>query len=225
MGFLPYFDFGGQEYHFGYHAVVACGYDEQCRQVLLADRDEALHPVSLEALARARGSRYKPFPPQHAWYEFDFNRPHPPERGEVLKAIGHCAAGMLEPPIRNLGIQGIHTAAQRIRRWPEQMGDQELRAACFNCGIMIDARGGTGGGLFRLMYARFLEEAAELTGQARLQAAGIAMQAAGDCWETVAALFDRASTAPDPAAPLAEIGKLLPELARQEQDVWSRLRW
>jgi hypothetical protein len=27
MGFLPYFDFGGKEYHFGGHVVVACGYD------------------------------------------------------------------------------------------------------------------------------------------------------------------------------------------------------
>ena len=25
MGFLPYFDFGGEEYHFGGHAVVVCG--------------------------------------------------------------------------------------------------------------------------------------------------------------------------------------------------------
>jgi hypothetical protein len=55
MGFLPYFDFGGQEYHFGYHVVVACGYDPQTGQVLLADRDEALHPVSLETLEKARG--------------------------------------------------------------------------------------------------------------------------------------------------------------------------
>jgi len=27
MGFLPYFDFGGFEYHFGAHVVVVCGYD------------------------------------------------------------------------------------------------------------------------------------------------------------------------------------------------------
>ncbi len=27
MGFLPYFDFGGKEYHFGGHVVVACGRD------------------------------------------------------------------------------------------------------------------------------------------------------------------------------------------------------
>jgi hypothetical protein len=29
MGYIPYFDFGGEEYHFGGHMVVACGYDAQ----------------------------------------------------------------------------------------------------------------------------------------------------------------------------------------------------
>ena len=28
MGFLPYFDFGGYEYHFGAHVIVVCGYDK-----------------------------------------------------------------------------------------------------------------------------------------------------------------------------------------------------
>ncbi|MBN1967269.1 MAG: BtrH N-terminal domain-containing protein, partial [Anaerolineae bacterium] len=64
MGYLPYFDFGGEEYHFGYHVIVACGYDPATRTVLIADRDADLHPVPLEALAAARGSTYKPFPPQ-----------------------------------------------------------------------------------------------------------------------------------------------------------------
>ena len=44
MGFLPYFDFGGEEYHFGGHVVVVCGYDPDGDQVLVADRDEDLHP-------------------------------------------------------------------------------------------------------------------------------------------------------------------------------------
>ena len=56
MGFLPYFDFGDKEYHFGGHAVVVCGYDAETRQALIADRDGELHPVSMDALEKARGS-------------------------------------------------------------------------------------------------------------------------------------------------------------------------
>lgn len=65
MGYLPYFDFEGQEYHFGGHLVVAAGFDPKTRVVLVADRDLELHPVPWEALVQARGSTYKPFPPQN----------------------------------------------------------------------------------------------------------------------------------------------------------------
>ena len=51
MGFLPYFDFDGQEYHFGGHLVVAAGYDLSTRVVLIADRDLELHPVPWDELA------------------------------------------------------------------------------------------------------------------------------------------------------------------------------
>src|SRR5512145_1564011 len=55
MGFLPYMDFGGEEYHFGGHVVVACGYDAETAQVLLAERD-GLYPVPLADIERARSS-------------------------------------------------------------------------------------------------------------------------------------------------------------------------
>jgi hypothetical protein len=223
MGFLPYFDFGGQEYHFGYHVVVACGYDPQERQVLLADRDEALHPVSLATLARARGSTYKPFPPHHTWYTFDFSRSHPPQRQDILEAIRECARGMLEPPIANLGVKGIRTAAERVRAWPKMLGEDDLRETCANTAIMIDARGGTGGGLFRAMYGRFLAEAADLTGKGDFLEAGRQMQAVGARWDAAAALFEQASRADEPTAALAEVCALLPEFAVQEEAVWRRL--
>jgi len=223
MGFLPYFDFGGKDYHFGYHVVVACGYDPQNRLVLLADRDEALHPVSLASLAQARGSTYKPFPPHHTWYAFDFSRSHPPEPEDTLKAIRECATGMLEPPIANLGIKGIWTAAGRIRAWPDVLSEHDLRETCANTSIMIDARGGTGGGLFRKMYGRFLGEAANLTGMGLLQEAGLDMQVVGARWDAAAALFEQAAHAADPAAMLTEVSALLPDLAAQEDAVWHRL--
>ena len=66
MGFLPYFDFGGETYHFGGHAVVACGYDAESETVLIADRD-GNYPVPMADLEKARGSTFKPFPPKNRW--------------------------------------------------------------------------------------------------------------------------------------------------------------
>lgn len=223
MGFLPYFDFGGQEYHFGYHVVVACGYDPKTRQVLLADRDAELHPVSLETLEKARGSKYKPFPPQNTWYSFDFSRKHPPEPEEIHNAIRQTAGAMLHPPISNFGIRGIRKAAGRVRAWPEVLNEKELRETCINTAIMIDARGGTGGGLFRYMYSRFLEEAAELSREMALSEIGRCMQDAGDMWQAAAGLFERAYEADDPGETLEEVYALLPHIAEKEELAWSKL--
>jgi hypothetical protein len=224
MGFLPYFDFGGQEYHFGYHVVVACGYDPVTCKVLVADRDEDLHPVPLEALARARGSKYRPFPPQHAWYRFDFAGKRPPEPGEIHEAIRQCALGMLAPPIANFGVKGIRTAARRIHQWTTEMDEKTLREACFNAGLMIDARGGTGGGLFQLHVWAFPTRCSGDHEGDRATGCGKRDAGAGDRWDQIAGLFDQASQGIEPVGKLETICQILPDFAGQEEQVWSQLQ-
>lgn len=223
MGFLPYFDFGGEEFHFGSHVVVACGYDKVERIVLLADRDADFHPVSLDVLAQARGSTYKPFPPQHAWFEFDFRDAHRVDPGCVFGSVMTCSEGMLQPPISNMGVKGVRKAAKRIRAWPEVLEEKELRDTCMNTAIMIDARGGTGGGIFRYMYARFLIEAAEMTGVTEFLPLARQMQAAGDAWEEIAAMFAQAYNAEEPVKWLERISAALPGIAEQEERTWAGL--
>lgn len=223
MGFLPYFDLP-EGYHFGGHVVVVAGYDPKTRQVLIADRDEELHPVSMEDLEKARGSKFKPFPPRHTWYTFDFSGKRPPEPEEVRQAIREVVTAMLDPPITNLGVKGIRKAARRTLKWPEIMDEEELRYACFNIFIFIDAEGGTGGGIFRYMYSRFLRQAAEVTGDDRLIAVADEFQRIGDRWQVVAETFKLAVRADDPTATLLEIRSPLLELADLEEAAWSRLR-
>ncbi len=222
MGYLPYFDFP-EEYHFGGHVVVAAGYDAETREVLVADRDLPLHPVSLADLARARGSRFKPFPPQHAWTTFDFAGRRAPEPEEVRAAIGEVVRGMLQPPIANLGVKGIRKAAALVPRWPETLRGKELRGACFNAYIMIDATGGTGGGLFRYMYARFLGEAERIVGERRLRDVARELLAAGTRWQGVAEQLKAAASARDPRPRLRDAGEALAELANCEEQAWSML--
>jgi hypothetical protein len=224
MGFLPYFDFGDTDYHFGGHIVVVCGYDAETRQVLIADRDEELHPVSMEDLAKARGSTHKPFPPKHQWYTFDFSGKRQPTADEVREAIAEQARSMLEPPISNIGVKGIRKAARRALKWPDQMDEEALRFALFNAFIFIDATGGTGGGIFRTMFSRFLREAAEITGDARLNESANAFQHIGDRWQEVAAIFKRGWEGEDPVAVLAETTAPMMEIADLEEVAWGWLR-
>jgi hypothetical protein len=223
MGFLPYFDFGGQEYHFGGHSVVACGWDAESDQVLIADRDEDLHAVPMSALGQARGSTYKPFPPENLWFDFGFQGFHPPTADDVALAVDEMVRAMLEPPIRNVGVAGIRKAAGEVPRWPALLGPEELRAALLNAYIFISAEGGTGGGCFRHMLSRFLREAGEITGDARLDASAAEFWAIGDRWEELAEWFRQTSGAPEAASRLGECTGPLRSLADLEEAAWRRL--
>ena len=223
MGFLPYFNFGGEEYHFGGHVVAAAGYDPQTGKVLIAERDE-LHPVPMADLEKARGSTYKPFPPKNAWVTFDFSGFHAPTADETRLAIVNQATQMLNPPIKNMGVRGIRTTAERILRWPEQMSAEEIRWVLFNTYIFINAEGGTGGGIFRYMFSRFLAEAAEITGEARLAESAAEFKCIGDAWESFADWAKASSEASDPIFHLSEASAPLNAIADQEQAAWDALQ-
>jgi hypothetical protein len=222
MGYLPYFDFP-VEYHFGGHVVVAAGYDSASGEVLIADRDADLHPVSLAAIRAARGSKHKPFPPEHAWWAFDFAGFHEPTADDTVAAIRESATAMLEPPIANLGVKGIRKAATAIRAWPRDLAPDELRAALFNGYIFVDAAGGTGGGIFRYMYGRFLAEAAGVVGDARLASVGERFREIGDRWQTVALAMKSAGESDDPAAGIPAAVAPLADIADREEEAWRQL--
>jgi hypothetical protein len=224
MGYLPYLDFGGEEYHFGGHVVAVCGYDPATDQVLIADRDEELHPVSMAALEQARGSTHKPFPPKNRWYTFDFGQKRMPTAEEVRQAIREQAQVMLEPPISNIGVKGIRKAAKMVPQWPQKLDENELRWALFNTWIFISPTGGTGGGIFRYMFSRFLREAAGIAGDPRLEQSADEFKRIGDRWEELGEWCRQASEAPDPAALLGECVAPLEDLAAREERAWGTLR-
>lgn len=222
MGFLPYLNLP-QGYHFGGHAVVLAGHDPGSRQVLVADRDGTLHPVTLDTLARARGSQFKPFPPGNKWFTFDFSHKRAAAPKEVRQAIHEVSESMLQPPIANLGVKGIRIAAARVLEWPKIMERDTLANACMNAFIFIDAKGGTGGGIFRYMYGRFLKEAASIVGDNRLASAGESMRMIGDKWQEIADVFQSAHTAPNPSILLPEASERMLKIADREHGAWKEL--
>ena len=222
MGFLPYFDFEGQEYHFGGHVVVVAGYDVETDCAFVVDRDGA-YEVPMVDLEKARGSTFKPFPPKNLWYSFDFSEMRPPAADEVYAAIAQQVEPMLNPPIRNIGIKGIRKAAQMAPKWPASMNADELRWALFNSYIFICPVGGTGGGMFRYMFSRFLREAAEITGDGRLNASADQFRHIGDQWETLGTWFKATSKADDPASLIGECVEPLLSIADLEEEAWQGL--
>ncbi|MEL7435388.1 MAG: BtrH N-terminal domain-containing protein [Chloroflexota bacterium] len=223
MGFLPYMDFGGQDYHFGGHVIVAYEYDNTTRSVLVADRDLNLHQVSLEALAQARGSKHKPFPPKNKWWTFDFSEKREPTSEEIGTAIRNQATLMLEPPISNIGIKGIRKTAKLIPQWSKTLEENELRHALFDAYIFISPVGGTGGGTFRYMFSRFLAEAADHTGNSDFLAMSASFEAIGDQWATLGEWFKEVADNEAPAKRLPEVVAPLNRIATLEEQAWKAL--
>ena len=229
MPFLTYLELP-EEAHFGGHVVVVCGYDAAARQVLISDmaprqtgyKDAVLAPLGMDQLAKARGSKFKPFPPGNCWFTFDFSAAHPPAKQDVRDAVSQCARDMLDAPIQNLGVAGIRTAAARVKQWPSVLDKKQLRMALFNLYIFSEI-GGSGGGMFRFMYSRFLEEAAGVTGQPGYAGAARAMQDCAEGWRAVARPLEGAFDAADPGALVPAVVKGLEDLHRKEGSVWKEL--
>jgi hypothetical protein len=222
MGFLPYFDFGGEEYHFGGHAVVACGYDAESDTVLIADRD-GNYPVPMADLEKARGSTFKPFPPKNRWLTFDFSDKRQPTAEELRTAIKNMATLMLEPPISNMGVKGIRKTAVSLPKWSALLTPEQLKWTLFNVYIFISPVGGSGGGAFRYMLSRFLRETGTLLQDSRYQTSAQAFHAIADAWEEVAAWAKQTSEATDPASLLEECVQPIQAIADAEETAWTTL--
>src|SRR5439155_13065807 len=75
----------------------------------------------------------------------------------VPRAIARAASEMLEPPFAPFaGISALERLAEEAGAWPEAVADWQW---CARFAYQVIERRGTGGGCFRLMNSRFLEEA------------------------------------------------------------------
>jgi hypothetical protein len=200
MAYLPYLALP-EAAHFGAHTVVVYGLDEAAGKVYVMDRARKPFLVSIADLERARSSKSPPFPPKNRWLDIKY-----PERLGNLKegirqAIRECCTGMLEPPIKNIGLAGLRKWAEMVPKWPAQFKGLHLFECLFNVFLYIEVSG-TGGSAFRAMYVRFLDEAAPILGKPALKGVAemfhesaalwteIARAALPDSWPTLARIRD-----------------------------------
>jgi hypothetical protein len=229
MAFLPWFHMP-DNYHFGGHAFVVCGYDGD-RTVLASDMDPQMAglkkglyaPVTLEQLAKARSSPYKPFPPKNLLLEFDFAGFRNPGSKEIVASIAQTVDASLNPPIKNFGVPGLRHTAKQLLQWPALFKDHDLRMNLFNLYAFIEI-GGTGGGCFRPMYARFLEEGAKITRKPALANAAEIFRQSGGKFTEIALLFKEAETMKDIEKKIRSASTLFGEIAGLEEKAFLLLK-
>jgi hypothetical protein len=226
MPYLPYLNLP-ETSHFGGHAVVIGGYDRERRVFLVSDRDAAgwpvhtpagpvasdWHEVGFDDMARARASAHRPFPARNAWVEVDDSRLRPVDAATLAGAIRENMAELLQDKAQLLGVAGIRKLAAELPGWA-RLPDARLRLAGISNHFMVDAKGGTGGGLFRRMYAAFLDEAAAWLPGAVGFAGGYRELAAG--WDAFGAELWRLGETGDRTL-LPGMARATAELAAQEE--------
>lgn len=228
MGFLPWFDFP-EEYHFGGHTFVICGFDGK-ETVLASDMDPKAaglkkgfyYPITLEQLRKARNSQYKPFPPKNTYLEFDFSNYHPPTKEDIFSSIKQTIDSMLNPPISNFGVKGIRRTAKEIQKWPKIYDKYTLKMNLFTIYIFIEI-GGTGGGCFRYMYSRFLKEAAKITENKELEQAATMINESGKFFTEIGLLFKDAETTKNIENRINKADQLFNVIADKEEEIYHLL--
>jgi len=213
MAYLPYFAVPEMA-HFGGHVFVVFGLDEARDEVYIYDRGKKSVTVSIADLAKARGSKYPPFPPKHRLLKIKYPAKIGDLKEVIKESIRECCQNMLRPPIKNIGLAGMEKWSKLVVKWPEQFRGINLLGALMNGFIYIET-GGTGGNAFRSMYAHFLEEASSIIDQPALK------DVAEKMWKSAAIWSDIASgLMPDSWPNLKRMRKLMLEKNRlfEEQE-------
>jgi len=211
---LYYLDHYGNSAHFPGHAVVLAGYDDEFAHLSDTGFEELQTTTRLEDLDRARHSQHPAYPLSGHMFTAAGGIDGEGLREAIPAAIERAATAMVEPEFRQFsGLDAVERLAAEAGNWPETTGDWKW---CARFAYQVIERRGTGGGAFRLMYSRFLEEAGR-------PEAPLAAEAAAR-WTELATAFRAASERDDPDPALwREIDVEAKQVAEAEKRLWTSL--
>ncbi len=168
----------------------------------------------LEDLDRARHSGHPAYPLAGHMFTATGAVSQEQLRAAIPAAIERAAQAMVDSPFGEFsGLGAVERLAAEAGSWPEVAEDWQW---CARFGYQVIERRGTGGGAFRLMYSRFLEEAGR-------SEAPLAAEAAAR-WTELAEAFRAASERDDPDPALwRQIDSAAHGVAEAEQRLWTAL--
>jgi len=210
---IYHLDHYGNSAHFPGHAVVLAGYDDEVAR--LSDTGFGkLQETRIENLARARHSGHPAYPLEGHMFTVADAVDRDRLDAAIPRAIERAAKEMLEPSFGEFaGLPAVDRLAAEAGSWPETAADWQW---CARFAYQVIERRGTGGGAFRLMYSRFLEEAGR-------DEAPLAAAAAAE-WTGLAGAFKAASESDEPsAAAWREVGAAAGRVAAIEHPLWDGL--
>jgi hypothetical protein len=152
----------GEDDHFGEHNFLVYGIDEPNNKAYLSDRFHGTAEMDLTQLQKARASEYPPFPALNQMVRFSFPETLTPLENIIPDAIRENADALLNPPISNVGVKGIARWSKELGKYPKMFPDSKSLVHALMMHYIYIETGGSGGAIFRQIYADFLQEAGEL---------------------------------------------------------------
>jgi hypothetical protein len=210
---LYYLDHYGSSAHFPGHAVVLAGYDAEF--AYLSDTAfEELQATRLDNLARGRHGKHPAFPLDGHMLTVAEGAELGDLRDAASDAIARNAKQMIDPPLGEYeGLPALRRYAAEVGEWPQGVEDWQW---CARFCYQVIERRGTGGGNFRLMYSRYLEEAGR-------DEAALAADAARR-WTSLAEALLAASEADEPRPELwSRVEAAAAEVLDSEERLWPAL--
>ncbi|MFI6662045.1 BtrH N-terminal domain-containing protein [Streptomyces sp. NPDC050523] len=212
-------DYAHENHHFAAHYVACIGYEDD-RFVLVETRSLGVQSTSRDSLTRARSAK-GPMSSRSLSVRVD---PRGYDESVLAKAcqssILATANEFLNPPITNMGFKGIAKTASLMPAWHERL--ERPTEAMSIVGTSME-EGGTGGGLFRTLWAQFLEEAHELTGIVAYDELAVEYRRISKRWTEVANLLRDADDTGARQA-LDEAASIVNSVADAERSAMSRLQ-
>jgi hypothetical protein len=216
---LPY---AGASAPFNGHRVVLAGYDPERRVAFVADgkRDE-LCEVGLDDLERARASEAPPlgYTGRH-WMEVDAPARRRPMPEAIADALQRQAREMLLEASGATGVAALERFAEELPAWSRRAAGEADRAWCFRLGSRTIDRAGAG--LFRGLYARFLEESEGIVPSLSRLGLAARMRHLAERWSSLGEAFGAIADAPGAGAPPGVV-RIAAEIARGERRFYEEV--
>jgi hypothetical protein len=212
---LPYFP-EDMRFHFNAHNLLVYGKDGD--DYLISDPVTELPQRCASAdLQRARFAKGALAPKGLLYYPESIGRTEV-SADAIIKAIRKTVRIMLGP-IPIIGVRGIHMLANKVAR----LDTSEHSLNYVGHIVRMQEEIGTGGAGFRFLYAAFLQEAAQISGIAKLAALSEQLNIVGDGWREFAlkaARMIKGREAFDPA----RLGQMLHLQAERETEFFRALK-
>ncbi len=178
---LTYFP---DEYRFHFNAHNLVVYGKEGDTYLISDPVmPEVTTLTAKELEKVRFAKGPMAPKGHIYYPTQLSE-HIDLKKAIIKGIKQSCNQMLAP-VPLVGYRGIHFVAKKIRKWPEKIGVKKTNHYLGQL-VRMQEEIGTGGGGFRFIFAAFLQEAAVILENPKLETLSKEMTVIGDQWRDFA---------------------------------------